>query len=252
MTFDQFLDVLRAREPTRSFVQKWSSYLVEHRYRFQETLRRLPRGGRPLSVLDVGPTHLTLFLKAAFPDWEVWAMDRTDGWREYLAPAGVQFKTCDLDHQPLPFDDGRFDLVLMTEVLEHVFAPPSGVLKEVRRVLRPDGRLILSVPNIASLPNRLRLLFGVTHLEHPDQQMNKDASWGHGHLHEYTRREIAGLLTGVGFQVESQGWLGPPLADAFRNPRERLAYRLFRLGWYAAGRLVRSIRPTIVVECRRA
>lgn len=53
---------------------------------------------------------------------------------------------CDLD-RGLPFVPGNFDLVLMSEVVEHV-ADLRLVLSEVRRVLRPGGALVLTTPNL--------------------------------------------------------------------------------------------------------
>ena len=50
--------------------------------------------------------------------------------------------------EPLPYADDFFDVVNMMEVIEHVPAERiAGVLEEVRRVLRPSGRLIVSTPN---------------------------------------------------------------------------------------------------------
>jgi SAM-dependent methyltransferase len=46
---------------------------------------------------------------------------------------------------PLPFPDASFDSVLLTDVLEHIAAPES-LIQEIARILRPRGRLILSVP----------------------------------------------------------------------------------------------------------
>ena len=46
-----------------------------------------------------------------------------------------------------PFDDGSFDVVLCNQVLEHVFEP-EAFLGEIRRVLAPEGRLLLTVPFI--------------------------------------------------------------------------------------------------------
>jgi ubiquinone/menaquinone biosynthesis C-methylase UbiE len=56
----------------------------------------------------------------------------------------AELKKCDAEH--LDYADRFFDKVICTEVLEHTWNP-SGVLREIRRVLKPDGTVILSVPN---------------------------------------------------------------------------------------------------------
>jgi SAM-dependent methyltransferase len=53
-------------------------------------------------------------------------------------------KTCDLNDR-LPFDDGEFDTVLLSDVLEHI-ATPETLWNEMSRILRPRGKLILNVP----------------------------------------------------------------------------------------------------------
>lgn len=58
----------------------------------------------------------------------------------------AQLARCDID-EGLPFAADRFDLVLMSEIVEHV-AALLGVLQEVRRVLRPGGALVLTTPNL--------------------------------------------------------------------------------------------------------
>ena len=87
-------------------------------------------------------------------------------WRELL-PAGIEYTGTDTDTsgefgmrrkegiiyydgQRLPFDEGSFDHVLCTEVLEHV-ADPAQFLVDMRRVLRQQGTLILTVPWSARL-----------------------------------------------------------------------------------------------------
>jgi SAM-dependent methyltransferase len=48
--------------------------------------------------------------------------------------------------EPLPFDEGSFDGVVLKDVLEHV-AEPVALVREVRRVLRPGGRVFASSPD---------------------------------------------------------------------------------------------------------
>ncbi len=48
------------------------------------------------------------------------------------------------------FSDEEFDLVTINHVLEHI-ADPVAVLKEIRRILKPDGLLVIGVPNIGSI-----------------------------------------------------------------------------------------------------
>ena len=61
--------------------------------------------------------------------------------------------------EPLPFDDESFDVVVLGELLEHLPLPRRTVA-QARRVLRPGGRLVGSVPNAYRLKARLRFLLG--------------------------------------------------------------------------------------------
>jgi len=60
---------------------------------------------------------------------------------------GLYFYEYDVD-KGLPFSDSFFDAVTCIAVLEHVFNPPN-VLNEIHRVLKPNGFLIMQVPNVA-------------------------------------------------------------------------------------------------------
>ena len=77
---------------------------------------------------------------------------------DFAPPCDV---VCNLnsDRLVLPFDDGLFDLAICTEVLEHLLWP-QRLLMEIRRVLRTEGRLIVSVPNVTSLSYRLAWMMG--------------------------------------------------------------------------------------------
>ncbi len=59
---------------------------------------------------------------------------------------------------PLPFSDKAFDFVLFLEVIEHLYNP-DFVISEIQRVLKSDGSLFLSTPNILNVGSRMRFLF---------------------------------------------------------------------------------------------
>jgi SAM-dependent methyltransferase len=101
---------------------------------------------RPRRVLDVGcgsGNQLTRPLAEAFPEVEIVAVDddaKSIEWaRAQQPPANLRFDTPGAV-------EGRFDLVIASEVLEHV-AAPDAFLSELRNRVAEGGRLILTVPN---------------------------------------------------------------------------------------------------------
>ena len=100
---------------------------------------------------------------------------------------------------PLPLEDSACDVVWSSEVIEHV-ADTARWISEVRRVLRPGGRLLLTTPN----HSRLRLLIGG--IERSSEPLGD-------HLHLYSAASLCGLLRGFDFgDITIRGAGGPPLA----------------------------------------
>jgi SAM-dependent methyltransferase len=93
---------------------------------------------------------------------------------------GASHHLCTLDE--IPVEDARFDMVLCTQVLEHV-PEPHAVLSELCRVLRPGGRLWLTAP-----------MFYPEHDEPYD-------------FYRYTTFGLRHRLTAAGFEVEQLEWL---------------------------------------------
>jgi ubiquinone/menaquinone biosynthesis C-methylase UbiE len=98
----------------------------------------------------------------------------------------LEFRLAPIDG-PLPLEDCSFDLVWASEVIEHV-ADTARWLSEIRRVLAPKGRLLLTTPHHARLAIALR---GVEPYADPLGD----------HLHLYTRRSLASLLGEFGFSA---------------------------------------------------
>jgi ubiquinone/menaquinone biosynthesis C-methylase UbiE len=102
--------------------------------------------------------------------------------------------------EPLPFADNEFDLVACIETIEHV-RDVQLALSEIRRVLRPGGRLALTTP----AASRWRVLY--RGLEHPFSP----------HVRAFSRRSLRTILETMGFQVlELEARRGTLLALAVR------------------------------------
>ena len=69
----------------------------------------------------------------------------------------IKFVECNAIEK-LPFDDSSFDYLLFIETIEHL-EKPFEIIGELSRVLKPNGKLILSTPNILNLGSRMRFLF---------------------------------------------------------------------------------------------
>ncbi len=130
----------------------------------------------------------------------------------------------------LPVLDGACDVVTCFEVLEHV-DDDAEVLRELRRALRPGGRLVVSVPNRwwifethgANLPllpwNRVPFLSWLPRALHD--------RWARARI--YRRRQIVALLRSCGFVIEHTAYVTAPM-DVVNSPRLRAFLRgtLFR------------------------
>ena len=138
-------------------------------------------GGPGRRVLDLGCRY------GALTRWYLDGNDvvGVDVDREALAEAaklGIETHWGDVE-EPFPFPDASFDVVVAGELLEHV-REPAGVVAEARRVLRPGGRLVASVPNAFRLKNRIRFALG--------RRPETDPT----HLHIFRPDDVRALLQG--------------------------------------------------------
>lgn len=126
------------------------------------------------------------------------------------------------------FADGTFDAVIAGEVFEHVLNHPLGLLRELRRVLRPGGTLVLSTPNPSTVQGAARLLFGRTLMWGTDSFLDEPKFSPTGiianpevHYREYTAEELLAALRRAGFRPLALRFLGMG-SDATQHPAKRL------------------------------
>ncbi|MGB9715441.1 MAG: class I SAM-dependent methyltransferase [Thermodesulfovibrionales bacterium] len=100
------------------------------------------------------------------------------------------FKFIPMDAMDLKFDNNQFDIVIATEVIEHL-PNAQKMLKESFRVLKPGGKLLISSPNRDSLHLRVNRMLG-----YADFKCSID------HVKEYSYSEMVNMLTNEGFRIQ--------------------------------------------------
>jgi SAM-dependent methyltransferase len=154
------------------------------------------RGAR---VLDVGAAYgtLSLFMRVRY-GCEVSCMDFLD---IFFSPQlrdefGIQHRVSNVELDPLPFE-GPFDLILLTEVLEHFNFNPVPTLRKLRSALAPGGRVFLTTPDAAE--------WGRVTAYYPDFAAIPQPAPGlpviDDHVWQYDRAELEQVVREAGFRI---------------------------------------------------
>lgn len=107
------------------------------------------------TILDLGAGYGGLTKKLIEQGHtNIYACDKNP---EYFRLKGLICSRCDLNHETLPYSANFFDMVVCTEVIEHL-ENPRHLVREIHRVLKAKGRVIISTPNGLSLRGRLSFL----------------------------------------------------------------------------------------------
>ena len=148
--------------------------------------------------LDIGSGkgELLTLLANRYPELRSFACDCTD---ELMQREKQKVVLVDLNQQPLPFADKRFDLVTCSETIEHL-EDYWRVLREIFRVLRPGGLAVFTTPNILNLRSRFRFFStGFYNLFGPLMPDEKDVYSPRGHITPVSWFYLANALLSIGF-----------------------------------------------------
>ncbi|HQN65665.1 MAG TPA: methyltransferase domain-containing protein [Methylophilus sp.] len=122
---------------------------------------QLCRGNQRPSILDVGAGYGKdlLAVKASIPEASLYAVEGYLEAVKFLRSSSIEVTSLNLERDKLPHADESFDVVMNNQVLEHV-KELFWVVSELSRVCKVGGHLVIGVPNLGSLHNRIALLFG--------------------------------------------------------------------------------------------
>lgn len=239
-------------EEIKSIIESSPTHYIRYKWTL-DFVSSVLNTSRPLRILDFGTGggSIALILKKTFPQHEVVAGD-------ILIDKDIQEKLAseDIGHidglkiepqKNIPLESNSFDVIMFLEVLEHVIDDPQHIFDEIYRILRPEGYLILTTPNVAQLLNRVMLLIG----KQPQiylTSLNPDSKGTRGHFREWTANELIHLLKNS-FIIEKLVYV-----DTVGTRGLLKRKRLLSLLYYPY-KLICSIKPTfrntIAIMCQK-
>jgi ubiquinone/menaquinone biosynthesis C-methylase UbiE len=166
---------------------------IWHRWRIR-TLEKVINN-RYRSVLDIGCAggYLTNILSKLTKCSKIIGLDLSDKAVEYAqekyGSKKISFMVSDAQNIHLP--SSKFDLVSAIEILEHV-ENPLAVLKEIHRVLKSNGTLLLAVPISNFGFETIWYLWTKT----------KGRVWKDAHLHKFKNKDIVDIIESSGFSIK--------------------------------------------------
>jgi SAM-dependent methyltransferase len=148
-----------------------------------------------------------------------------------------------VEEERFPFDSDTFAVVLFCEIIEHLLMNPLATLREIHRVLRPDGLLVVTTPNVARIDNVMAMVHGVNIYD----PYSGFGPYGR-HNREYTRHELHRILEFAGYTVETSHTADGHPYDPERWPRRAtiaplVEWRQPDLGHYLFARARRAGPP---------
>jgi glycosyltransferase involved in cell wall biosynthesis len=179
-------------------------------------LKLLAAAPKPSRVLDIGVAAGYLDRELQRQGHLVTGIEQDPESAELARPYCHELVIGDVEAMDLRGYAAQFDYVILGDVLEHM-KDPGGTLRRILETLKPGGRVIACVPNVANLYVRMGLLFGRFRYE-PRGIMDSS------HLRFFTLRTFRELIQGAGLEIQSLNVTPVPLPMLF--PKRA------RSGWF--------------------
>ena len=158
-------------------------------------------------VVDVGcgASSVGYSISTAIGNSTIIGIDLSQPALKTASGRGISGVQADFDGLGLPIQSESVDVVVLNEIIEHV-VHTDELIDEIYRILKSNGVLLLSTPNLAAWFNRIALLLGV---QPAFSEVSYRRVYGRpgndvvGHLRLFTLRSLKEFLASNGFQIEN-------------------------------------------------
>lgn len=166
-----------------------------HKEKFS-SVKKITAGIFPGKILDVGSNSgfLTAKISRLFPEADTTG---TDIYKKSIESAKKKYPHLTFitaDAHKLPFKEREFDLIFCLETLEHVISPRK-VLKEMKRCLKNEGRIIISMDSGIFLFKVIWYLW---------TNFGRGKVWQGSHLYKFNRKSLEKMILEEGFVIEKE------------------------------------------------
>lgn len=183
------------------------AYIRTHAMRFSFLIsfiinvrKRLPAAS--VKIMDVGPSFFTEILQISLASDDIYTMgfDHPDSrgghFPTFIKIDNSRFYAFDLNNSSLKenwITPEKVDIIVMGEVLEHLYTSPVHIFNFFKSFLNPGGYLVLGTPNAVAMQRRLTMLRGKNPYE-----LIRESRDNPGHFREYTVTELKALGQSAG------------------------------------------------------
>lgn len=226
-------------------------YFLTHSVRYEHVLNEIEKiaRGKNLTILDIGcfPYHMGKALELMGH-----TMYGIASRHEPVKQKNI--KTLNIETDTFPFKDNFFDLILCSEVVEHLPHSPVLTIQESYRITKKNGYLLITTPNIARSINRAKLLAG-TSVMYPTEVYFENGGKGnliyHRHNREYTMSELCRILGKTHWSIDKKEYFISYTPFRKRIVPDPLWLKLIKVGNYLSMLPLPSFQDTLCVVAKK-